>query len=106
MFYLDILPTKFTLNKSELDSEIRLLKHLPKKQLIKLQTTNCNKSIRYWLSWFSSMQTRQMYSNVYKALSLNVTIPVTSCSCGRSFSKMSFVKTKLRSHKIGSIRLY
>jgi hypothetical protein len=36
-------------------------------------------------------------TNIFKTLSLFVTIPVTSCSCERAFSKLIFVKNKLRS---------
>lgn len=58
---LDLLSTKFALNKSEFDSEIRLLKHLSKEQPIQLQTTRCNKSIGCWYNWYSSMHTRKIY---------------------------------------------
>lgn len=47
MFDLDLLSTKFMLNKSKFYSKIRLLKNLLKPQLIKLQTGSFNESITY-----------------------------------------------------------
>ena len=37
------------------------------------------------------------FENIYKFLQEFTTIPVTSCSCERAFSKMAIVKNKLRS---------
>ena len=38
-----------------------------------------------------------IFCNTFKALKEFIVIPVTTCSCERSFSKLSIVKTKLRS---------
>lgn len=40
---------------------------------------------------------RNFFSDFYKSLQLFVTIPVTSCSCERAFSKLTIVKPKLGS---------
>lgn len=52
------------------------------------------KTVHIWLQQLSSSDT---FPNVLRALSSFVTIPVTSCSCERSFSKLNIVKTKMRS---------
>jgi hypothetical protein len=39
----------------------------------------------------------QTFENIFKVLQEFTTIPVTSCSCERTFSKMVVVKNKLRS---------
>lgn len=36
--------------------------------------------------------------NFYKTIHLISTIPVTSCSCERAFSKLNIVKSKLRAN--------
>lgn len=51
-------------------------------------------SIRQWLEKLSAFGS---FINVHKTLKLFTTIPVTTCSCKRAFSKLSLVKTKLRS---------
>jgi hypothetical protein len=38
----------------------------------------------------------QTFENIFKVLQEFTTIPVTSCSCERAFSKMAIVKNKLR----------
>jgi hypothetical protein len=49
------------------------------------------------------LSTSKNFVNVHKALKLFTTIPVTSCSCERAFSKLSLVKIKLRSRMLQKI---
>jgi len=52
-----------------------------------------------WISWLTEIDSGRetIFNNIFKTLKTFVTIPVTSCSCERTFSKFSLVKTKLRS---------
>lgn len=52
----------------------------------------------------SSCDRQNIFPIISKALKLFITIPVTSCSCKRIFSKSNIVKTKLRS-TLGQDRL-
>lgn len=61
----------------ELEAEIRLIKQ-----------TNSNpkgKNYNEWIKWITENGREDLFSNVFKASKIFVTIPVTSCSCGRSF---------------------
>jgi len=49
-----------------------------------------------WLTNSNSDRTA-IFNNFFKAIQSFIVIPVTSCSCERSFSKLSIVKSKLRS---------
>jgi len=61
------------------------------------QTKQFISGYRYWLE---KLSTSKSFVNVNKALKLFTTIPVTSCSCERAFSKLSLVKTKLKSRML------
>jgi hypothetical protein len=50
-----------------------------------------------WLDWLAIEGISDTFKTFYNCLTYFVVIPVTSCGCKRSFSKMSIVKTKLRS---------
>ncbi|KAL4153862.1 hypothetical protein QTP88_001695 [Uroleucon formosanum] len=50
-----------------------------------------------WLDWLAIEGRSDTFKTFYNCLTYFVVIPVTSCGCERSFSKMSIVKTKLRS---------
>ncbi|XP_050062947.1 uncharacterized protein LOC114126451 [Aphis gossypii] len=88
-FDIELLSRKFVLNSDELEGELRLLRSLPD-----FVVEPSNKTIHQWLE---KLSTSKHFVNVNKALKLFSTIPVTSCSCERAFSKLSLVKTKLRS---------
>lgn len=86
---IDILSNEFNLNRDELNAELRLIKalgHFEKGTTIK--------TVHIWLQQLSS---RDTFPNVHRALSIFVTILVTSCYCERSFSKLNIIKTKMRS---------
>lgn len=83
----------FNLDAANLETEIRLLKQFT--DLSESNKTNCEK----WMDWLTISGTSRevIFCNVFKALKSFMVIPVTTCSCERSFSKLSIVKTKLRS---------
>jgi len=79
----------FDLKQSEMEAEIRLIEQYDPNPKGK----NCGE----WIKWLTVHGREDLFSNVFKAFKIFVTIPVTSCSCERTFSKLSFIKTKLRS---------
>jgi len=86
---MEILCKTFDLKQNEMEAEIRLIKQSdpnPK-----------GKSCGEWIKWLTVHGREDLFSNVFKAFKMFVTIPVTICSCERTFSKLSFIKTKLRS---------
>ncbi|KAF0707863.1 zinc finger MYM-type protein 6-like, partial [Aphis craccivora] len=89
---LTLFSNRFNLNDSELETELRLLKSLPEFEIGKT-----SKTIYQWLNNLSNNNLCNSFQNIYIILTHFVTMPVTSCSCERSFSKLSLVKTKLRS---------
>lgn len=75
-----------------LRAELRLLKSQVSTQHAKLG--DCNE----WLDWLKENGLgTSVYKSFYKVLKSFSVIPVTSCSCERTFSKLAIVKTKLRS---------
>ncbi|KAE9522402.1 hypothetical protein AGLY_017233 [Aphis glycines] len=91
-FGIELLSQKFVLNNDKLDGELKLLR-----SLLDFVVKPSNKTIHQWLE---KLLTSKNFVNVNKALKLFTTIPVTSCSCERAFSKLSLIKTKLRSHML------
>ncbi|KAL7293149.1 hypothetical protein TKK_0013302 [Trichogramma kaykai] len=81
---------KFGIDHAELQAEVRLL-----------QTMKDAKSfpctVIEWLNWLSVQNRKLCYLALYKLVSTFTSIPVTSCTCERSFSKLSIIKSKLRS---------
>ena len=55
------------------------------------------KIIYYWLHWLNESDRLTIFNQFSNVLKMFLIVLVTSCSCERSFSKMSIVKTKLRS---------
>ena len=76
-----------------LKTEIILLKHT--ENIPNGEKNKCGD----WINWLtqSNYGRETIFCNVFKALKTFMVIPVTSCSCERSFSKLSVVKIKLRS---------
>lgn len=92
--YTDIctLATSFNLNAETLQTEIRLLQNydgVPKNVL----KNKCDE----WIKWITCFDRQTIFPSIFKVLKLFVTIPVTSCTCERTFSKLNIVKSKLRS---------
>lgn len=88
-----LLSSVFDLDAANLATEIRLLKQST--DLSESNIENCE----MWINWLTISGTSRevIFCNVFKALKSFMVIPVTTCSCERSFSKLSIVKTKLRS---------
>lgn len=78
----------YSVSQNDLQYEIPLVKKLLTKEPI--QPT----SITQFLSFLSPY--KAAFDCLYKLLLISVTLPVTSASCERSFSKMKLVKTFLR----------
>lgn len=53
-------------------------------------------ALKKWLDWLSIENRVNLFSELYATLKLFLTIPVTNTSSERSFSKLSIVKSKLR----------
>lgn len=88
-----LLSSIFDLDASNLENEIRLLKQSTDFSEIKKE--NCEK----WINWLTMSDTGRnvIFCNIFKAIKQFMVIPVTTCSCERSFSKLSIIKIKLRS---------
>jgi len=64
--------------------------------LVDIVNTYCDDLIK----WLADSETGRdiIFQNIlFKVLNEFETIPITSCSCERTFSKLSFIKTKLSS---------
>jgi len=87
-----LLSSVFDLDSANLETEIRLLKQST--DLSESNKANCEK----WMDWLTISGTSRevIFCDVYKSLKSFMVIPVTTCSCERTFSKLSIVKTKLR----------
>lgn len=91
---LGLLNKYFHISKESLISEITLLK-----QLKETPKGICSGSVYKWLDWLSECDRSNIFNNFFQCLKMFVIIPVTSCGCERSFSKLTIVKNKLRSTK-------
>jgi hypothetical protein len=54
-------------------------------------------SVYEWIDWSKTSGNSTVYTCVFKTLKMFTIIPVTRCTCERVFSKLTDVKTKLRS---------
>lgn len=84
---IDLLSKELNLNGNKLNAKLRLIKNLGHFE------KGTTKTIHIWLQKLSRSDS---FPNVFRALSSFVTIPVTSCTCEQSFSKLNIVKKKLR----------
>lgn len=91
---IDVLAKFSNTSSTDLETEINLLKHLPKSDK---PDGISSKSIYLWLDWLKTNKSVSTYRYFYKTLKLFTIIPVSSCTCEQVFSKITIVKTKLRS---------
>lgn len=84
------LSSQFNVDTSELEAEIRILR-------MKTSDNFPPSNAADWLEWLSKHNRGTTYTNFKQLMQKFSTIPVTSCTCERTFSKLSIVKTKLRS---------
>lgn len=90
---IKLLSSYFNISEEELLSEIRLLLSHDLVCVTQLVKQDC----MTWLDWFRKNETEGIYNNFIKIIRDFCVIPVTSASCERAFSKLTHVKTKLRS---------
>ncbi|KAH7937329.1 hypothetical protein HPB49_010923 [Dermacentor silvarum] len=89
---IDVVTKYFDVESDSLRAELRLLKAQVSTEHIKLG--GCNE----WLDWLQENGLGAfVYKDCFKILKGFAVVPVTSCSCERTFSKLAIVKTKLRS---------
>lgn len=75
-----------------MDSEVKILASIKD-----IPIGTCTHTIYKWLDWLMASNRKNIFTNFYEAITKFVVIPVTSCGCERAFSKLSIVKSKLRS---------
>lgn len=88
----ELLQKIFLVSHEGLVAEIRILK-----SITNVPNGSSTKAVYNWLDFLKENQRQNVFPNFKKVLILLTTIPVTSCSCERVFSKLPIVKSKLRS---------
>ena len=88
---IKLLNKVFTIDMDKLEQEIKLLKGFTG-----IPCGSSTTNIDQWLDWLQQLDRKNIFSHFYDVLMKFLVIPVTSCSCERSFSKLSIVKSKLR----------
>lgn len=93
---INLLSNHFKCNKDELVAEINLLQ---KNETITRQIEGnlSAKMLHIWLQWLKNYDKQNIFGQFTNILKKFSVIPVTSCTCERSFSKLTLVKSKLRS---------
>ncbi|KAE9523137.1 hypothetical protein AGLY_016451 [Aphis glycines] len=86
------LESAFEVDCNDLNGEIQLLRNIPG---VPLGSTT--KTIFHWIEFLNQNNQKNIFLEFHKVIVLFSTIPVTSCSCERAFSKLTMVKLKLRS---------
>lgn len=84
------LESAFEVDCNDLNGEIQLLRNIPG---VPLDSTT--KTIFHWIEFLNQNNQKNIFLEFHKIIVLFSTIPVTSCSCERAFSKLTMVKSKL-----------
>jgi len=87
-----VIKTFFNILNKDLDSEVKILASIKD-----IPIGTCTHTIYKWLDWIVDSNRKNIFTNFYEVITKFVVIPVTSCGCERTFSKLSIVKFKLRS---------
>jgi len=88
----DLLSKYFGIVTEELSAEVKILR------AIKTNTPKIRNSVSVfnWLDWLSQYDRSSIFKQFCCCLKMFTIIPVTSCTCERTFSKLTIVKNKLR----------
>ncbi|CAI6357084.1 unnamed protein product [Macrosiphum euphorbiae] len=86
------LENAFEVDCNDLNGEIQLLRNIPGVPL-----ASTTKTIFHWIEFLNQNNQKNIFLEFHKVIVLFSTILVTSCSCERAFSKLTMVKSKLRS---------
>lgn len=89
-----VLADHFGVDASELEAEMILLKN---RKVGKKDPDFPPKTVPGWLHWLGQFERASTYDNFKTVMSKFATLAVTSCTSERSFSKLTVVKSKLRS---------
>jgi len=87
-----VLEEKFKISQDELMAEIKFLKA---NQTVLIE--NSATTLSGWIQKMQENEKYKIYTNFNAAIQTFSVIPVTTCSCKTAFSKLTHVKTKLRS---------
>lgn len=82
----------FGIDSEQIQVEIMLLKNIPN-----IPSGTTSKTLHQWIDFLNSNNRTCIFLHFHKVIVLFTTIPVTTCSCERAFSKLTIVKAKLRS---------
>lgn len=88
----EVLSKQFRVNATELEAEVKLLK--TKRDM---DTDFPPKTVPDWIDWLSKFQRSSTYKSFGAVMNTFATMPVTSCTSERTFSKLTIIKSKLRS---------
>lgn len=91
---LNLFQRFFHVVAENLEAEITILKNMKDTPR---PIGNSVSTIHEWLDWLSIKGRADIFKQFLQVLRIFVVIPVTSCSCERTFSKLSIIKNKLRS---------
>lgn len=88
----ELLSKYFGILTEELRAEVKIL------SAIKTNTPKGTNSVSVfnWLDWLSQYDRSSIFKQFCCCLKMFTIIPVTSCTCERTFSKLTIVKNKLR----------
>jgi hypothetical protein len=92
-YEMEMISNKFKISLDELEAEVRLLRGFEDP----VPKGNSRSTITDWIEWLNVSDRSSIFSSFYKSIKSFAVMPVTSCSCERCFSKLTHIKSKLRS---------